>query len=198
MHHADIEYTQDSIPNEAGTTNGYTRLSLNFEKRVLFQNKITGIVRAMTGFTFVDNLQSGDISFINYGYGANYFIGGVLERPRVDDHTLRGLQEAELVVTQFMMLNLGVQFNPLKNIYLTPHVNLATVGHDDFTDYIQDAFSPGGNWSTENETSGIFSTGVTASYKSILGPVDLDISWANDINKVRVFFAIGYQFNRSK
>ena len=198
IHHADIEFTQDTIPDAAGTTNGFTRLGLIFEKRIPFQNKISGILRASTGFTFVDGLQSGEISFLNYGYGANYFLGGVLERPRTDDHALRGLQEAELVVTQFMMLNIGVQFNPFKSIYFTPHVNLATVGHDNFSEYMKDAFSPGGSWSDENETSGVISAGVTASYKSILGPVDFDVSWANDINKIRVFFGIGYQFNRSK
>lgn len=197
IHHADIEYTQDTIPNAEGTTNGFTRLGLNFEKRIPFQKKISGIIRASTGFTFVDDQQSGELSFVDYGYAANYYLGGVLERPRKEDHPLRGLQEAELVTTQFMMLNIGVQFNPLKSIYFTPHINLATVGHDNFTNYMEDAFSPSGNWSTENETSGVFSTGVTASYKSILGPVDLDFSWANDINKIRVFFRFGYQFNRS-
>ena len=198
LHEVNAEFTQDSIQDAIGTTNGFSRLGLHLEKRIPFQKKVSGIIRALTGFTFVDGLQSKDISFLDYGYGANYFLGGVLERPRKSEYALRGLQEAELVVTQFMMLNLGVQFNPFKSVYFTPHLNLATVGYDNFTDYMKDAFSPNGNWSEETGTSGVISAGVTASYKSILGPVDLDVSWANDINKIRVFFGIGYQFNRSK
>lgn len=197
VHYADIEYTQDSIPNADGPTNGFTRLGLNFEKRIPFRKNITGIVRASTGFTFIDDLQSGEISFLNYGYGANYYLGGVLERPRKDDHPFGGLREAELIASQFMMLNLGIQFNPLKSVYLTPHLNFGTVGYDNFSNFIKDAFSPSGSWSNENETSGIFSIGITSSYKSFLGPVDLDVSWINDINKIRVFLGVGYQFNRS-
>lgn len=197
IHHADIEFTQDTIPNADGPTNGFTRLGLSFEKRIPFRKKIIGIVRASTGFSLLDPIQSEEISFLDFGYGAKYFLGGVLERPRKDDHAFRGLRDAELIVTQFMMLNLGLQMNLIKSVYFTPHINLATVGYDDFTNYMNDAFSPSSNWSDENKTSGIISAGLTTSYKSFIGPVDLDVSWVNDINKFRIFLGIGYQFNRS-
>lgn len=197
IHYADIEYTQDTIPDVYGDTNGFSRFVLNYEKRIPFQKNISGIIGASTGFTFADPLQAGEISFLDYGYGANYYLGGILERPRKDDHPFRGLKEAELVVSQFMMLNLGVQFNPMKSVYLTPYFNLATIGYGNFSGYMKDAFSPKGSWSEENETSGVISAGITTSYKSFLGPVDFDVSWVNDINKIRVFFGIGYQFNRS-
>jgi NTE family protein len=197
IHQVDIEFTQDTIPDNEGETDGFTRLSLDFKKRIYVNNKISGIIHATTGFTFVDGIQAGELSFLDYGYGANYFIGGNLERPRVDDYMFRGLREAELIVSQFMILNLGVQFNPIKSIYITPHLNLASIGYGNFTDYMKDAFSPSGNWSEETETSGVFSVGVTSSYNSILGPLDLDISWVNDINKIRLFLGIGFQFNRS-
>jgi NTE family protein len=96
-----------------------------------------------------------------------------------------------------MMLNLGAQINLIKNFYITPHFNIATIGYDNFDDYIKDAFNPQGNWSEENSTSGVVSAGLTTSYMSLIGPIDLDISWINDINEIRFFVGIGFQFNRS-
>jgi NTE family protein len=43
----------------------------------------------------------------------------------------------------------------------------------------------------------LFSAGATASYNSYLGPINLDVSWVNDINKFRIFFSVGMHFNLS-
>lgn len=72
-----------------------------------------------------------------------------------------------------------------------------SVGFGDFNDYIKDAFSPKGKWQDAIENSLLMSAGATVTYKSFLGPVNFDVSWVNDINKVRLFFSIGLQFNRS-
>ena len=194
---ANLEYSHDTIPGRKGETNGFTRLNLNFDQRIPIGKNISGILQASVGFTFMDDLKSGQVDLPDVGYGVNYVLGGNLQRPRKNTYAFRGLRDAELVVTQFMMLNLAVQFNPVSNMYFTPHVNMATVGHDDFDQYISDAFTPTGRWSEELDISGVVSAGATMSYKSFLGPIDLDVSWVNDINKFRVFLGIGYQFNRS-
>ncbi|MCK5280612.1 MAG: hypothetical protein KAK04_18800, partial [Cyclobacteriaceae bacterium] len=140
---------------------------------------------------------SDNLSYLDFGFGAKYFLGGNILRPRKDDFMFRGLNESELIVSQFMMLNLGAQINPIKNIYITPHFNIATISYDSFDDYIKDAFNPQGNWSEENSTSRVVSAGLTTSYMSLIGPIDMDFSWINDINKIRFFVGIGFQFNRS-
>lgn len=195
-HDMDINFTDESIPRVNGATNGFTKLGLNFEKRWAVHKNITGILGASTNFIFVDDLQSGDVSFTEYGFGGSYSLGGNLIRPRKDDFIFPGLNEGELVVTQFMMLNLGLQVKTFKNLFLTPHFNIASVGFGNFDDYIEDAFNPKGDWQFI-ETSKLISGGITASYDSFLGPVNFDISWVNNINKVRVFFGVGIQFNRS-
>lgn len=197
IHHADLQFSQDTIPDAKGYTNGFTRLGMQFEERIPMGKKISAVVQASLGFTFVDELQSDELSFLNVGFGANYFLGGNWVRARRDNYVFRGLQDSEVVVPQFMMLNLGFQWSPIRKIFLTPHVNVASIGFDGFNEYIKDAISPGGRWSEEIETSGIISAGATASYRSLLGPIDLDISWVNDIDRFRVFLGFGYQFNRS-
>ena len=99
-----------------------------------------------------------------------------------------------------MKLHLGVQFMPVSNIYLTPHFEAASVGFGDFSDYIEDAFSPTGDWDDEGEneimeTSAVMSAGLTISYDSFLGPINLDGSWVNGINDFRLFFSLGLFFD---
>ena len=197
LNEVDLDFTDEEIPDIDGSTNGFTKLALNFEKRFLIRKKITGIIGANTGFIFVDDLGSEDISFIEYGFGASYSLGGNLIRPRKDDYLFPGLNEGELIVTQFMMLNLGMQFTPVKNAYITPHFHIASVGFSDFDDYIKDAFSPKGDWSEDFETSLLYSGGLTFSYKSLLGPINFDVSYVNQIKQVRLFFGVGIQLNRS-
>ncbi len=197
MHETDLKYSDNSIPNVKGNNNGFTKLGLDVEKRFSFNNKITGILGANAHFIFEDDLQTDDVSFSEYGYAAKYFLGGNYITPRKSSYIFPGLNEDELNVSQFMKLNLGIQFSPFKKVYITPHFNVASVGFADFSDYIEDAFSPGGNWEDGIETSALISTGATFSYHSFLGPVTFDVSWVNDINKVRLLFSVGLQFNRS-
>jgi NTE family protein len=193
----DLEFSDEPQTTIKGSTNGFTRLTVAYEKRILIKKKITGIVRATSGFIFEDNLKSNDISFTDYGYAAKYFLGGNLSPPRGGSYAFSGLHEGELNVNQFMKFNLGVQFNPINKIYVTPHLNYASVGFTNFNEYIKDTFFPKGNWTDQLETSSLFSAGATASYNSYLGPINLDVSWVNDINKFRIFFSVGMHFNLS-
>lgn len=196
IHETDVKFTKQYLENQKGSTNGFTKLSLDFSKRIPFHNKITGIVGATAGFIFEDYLSEDQVSFTDFGYGAKYFLGGNMLNPRNGSFMFPGLHEDELNINQLLKLNLGVQFNPLNKVYLTPHFNIASVGFNNFDEYIKEAFSPKGDWNTGFETSTIMSAGATASYHSYLGPITFDVSWVNDINKVRVFFNIGLVLNR--
>ena len=95
------------------------------------------------------------------------------------------------------MINMAARFRPMQKIYLTPHLNLGSVGFDNFDDYSNDFFTPNGSWDEESRTSFLVTAGVTASYNSILGPIDFDVSWVNNVSKIRLFLGVGYHFNRS-
>ena len=134
---------------------------------------------------------------MNYGFGGKYSLGGVLTAPKKTTYVFPGLHEDELVVSQFMKLNLAMQWKPLGKLFIIPHVDLASVGFGEFSDYLSEAFSPRGKWSEYAETSALMAIGTTLAYHSFLGPVTFDLSWVNDVNKVRVFFGVGLQLNRS-
>jgi NTE family protein len=192
-----LKYSDQTIPNINGSTNGYTKLGLNFEKRLPLQNKITGIFGTSAGFIFEDELQENDVSFSDFGVGAKYILGGNLQDPRKNNYIFPGLIEGELTVSQFIKLDIAAQFNSMNRVYITPHINLAYVGFNGFEDYIKDTFSAKGKWENSTEPSLLFSAGAMISYNSILGPVNLDVSWVDSTDKIRVFIGIGLHFNRS-
>ena len=199
----DAEYVPDdqNVPGDQliykGSVNSFTKLGFDIEHRRPFSKKVTGIVGANLAFIIQDPMSSGDLAFDEYGYSAMYSVGGTVVSPRKDTYMFPGMHEDEVFLTQMMKVNLGVQINPFSKFYFTPHVNLASVGFGDFDDYIEDAFSPKGNWSEAIETSSVVSAGVNFAFHSFLGPVNFDVSYVNDIDKVRVFFSIGLLFNRS-
>ncbi len=192
-----LKETDENLTPVAGNTNGFTKLNLNFEKRLNFSKNVTGIVKAHTNFIFEDPLASDDISFNEYGYAAKYSLGGYLQNNRNNSFMFAGLHEDELVVNQFMKLSVGAQFQPVNKIYIVPHANLASVGFTYFEEYIEDAFWPKGTWTDKIETSTLFSVGSTFSYHSILGPINFDVSYVNEINKFRLYFSVGLLFNSS-
>lgn len=201
LHDVDINFFDNEEDEDVnGSTNGFTKLVLDFEKRFDFTKKVTGIVGANIGFIFEDAIADNEYSFAEYGYAAKYSLGGILTAPRKESYVFAGLHEDELFATEFMRLSLAAQINPLKSIFIIPHFDIASVGRGDFDDYIQDAFSPSGHWSDVDETeaaSAVMSAGATFAYHSLLGPINFDVSWVNDINKVRVFFSVGLILNRS-
>lgn len=180
-----------------GETNGFTKLSLDFQKRFHLLPKTAAIIGATGNFIMQDELRDGDVSFTQYGIGAKYFLGGVQEEPSKNNYVFPGLYEGELIASQFLKLNLGLQYNPVGKLFVTPHMNLATVGFADFDDFIDNPFAAKGNWNDAEETSMLLSSGATFSYHSILGPVNLDVSWVNKTDKVRVFLGIGFNLNKS-
>lgn len=197
LHDVQLDLAFDDLQDVNGPTNGFTKFNLDYEQRWVLSEKLTGIVGANAIFIFQDELEGDELSFSEYGYGAMYGLGGVVPQARVGTFMFPGLHEDETFVTQMMRIDLGAQINPFSKFYFTPHVNIATVGFNDFDDYIDNAFSPSGNWSDGIETSSIISAGIEFAYHSFLGPVNFDVSYVNDIDKVRVFFSIGLLFNRS-
>ncbi|TDD78507.1 patatin-like phospholipase family protein [Flavobacterium caseinilyticum] len=192
-----IAFTETDSTDFSGSTNGFSKVGFAFEKRIQIKKKITGIMGLDANFIFQDKPRDNQGSFSNYGYAAKYFIGGFLPSSGSNRIVFPGLYEDELNVTHFTAIKLGVQLNPVGKIYLTPHFDIASVGFGNFKEYIGGTFNNKGNWDDNKETSVLMSAGAAIAYQSILGPFHFDTSWINDLNKVRLFFSVGYSFNPS-
>ena len=144
LNDVDVKYADEDGTIEKGSTNDFTKITMDYEYRKDFSKKVVGIIGANTAFIFEDAMESGDLSFSTYGYAAKFALGGTVISPRKGTYIFPGMHEDEIFVSQMMKLNLGVQLNPFSKFYFTPHVNIATVGFGDFDEYIEDAFSPSG------------------------------------------------------
>lgn len=195
---ANIEYDESFQLNESGETNGYFKLSGEYEKRYPLKSVFSLILGANFGFTFIDNQKSNELSFIDNGFGAKYYLGGVLKQNRRDSYVFNGLEDAELVATQFIKTKIALQINPFRNIYITPYANLASVGFGDADHYFDSIFNADGDWINTSTPSFLFSAGTTFSYQSILGPVNFDMAYLNNVDKVNLFFSVGLRLNIPK
>jgi NTE family protein len=189
-------YSDLNTTSVRGVTNGFTQLNLNFEHRRAFSQRLTGIVGISSGITLADNQKENEASFFEFGYPELYLLGGNLPIQRADSFAFQGLNEDELSVSQFMMVKLGLQFSTSSKFFITPQLNIASVGFDTLEKYTDNFFTPSSNWQALDGTSILYSAGATISYKSILGPIDLNTTWTNDSKELRVFLNIGIPFNR--
>jgi NTE family protein len=187
-----IEFPED---NASGSLNGSSKVSFQFEKRMPITRKTSLIAGLSSGLLFMDQLDSDDFSLIDYGLPAKYTLGGNLISPVENTFVFQGLNETDLIVTQFVKATVGAQINPFNKIYITPYVNLASVGFNDFDNYIDSVFSSKGKWINTTETSFLFSGGTTISYSSILGPVNFDMAYLNNVDQLKIFFSVGLRFN---
>ena len=71
------------------------------------------------------------------------------------------------------------------------------MGFGSFEDYIKNVVPAKGQWQDFKDVSFLLSSGLTIGYDSILGPVTFDVSWVNDMDKIRFFFGVGFPLNRS-
>jgi len=193
---ASIFYSDPEAVDLTGLHYGFTNIQANYHKRIPLANKITGIFEASMGFTIADSDEENEISFYNAGFPQLFHLGGNLPLQRINNVGFQGLQEDEVISSQFILVKLASQFDIFNNIYISPNFNIASIGFNDLEEFSKNAFNPKGSWQVSDQTSLLMSIGTMVSYKSLLGPVDLSVSWTNDINKVRLFLSVGIPFNR--
>lgn len=193
----DVAFSGLETPNEKGSISNYTKFGFDVEKRIPLSAKFSGIIAASGNYLVVDSEDKNHISFNDFGFGAKYSLGGNQLNPRRDSFIFPGLKEGELSVSQFTKINLGLQYNIKSKLYIIPHIDLAIIGNENFSTYAENIANPKGQWQDFRNTGLLISSGATFGYDSILGPVTLDVSWVNDVDKVRLFFGVGFPLNRS-
>lgn len=197
LHEVTASFYLAELPNESGSTNGFTKFSAKYEKRVPIKKYLTGIFGANTSYIFEDKLQSNELSFNDYGYAEKYFIGGILPIPDKNSYNFPGLNQQELAVTQYTELFLAAQLTVTDNVFFIPHFNVASVGYADFDEYVDEAFDFNSDWQNKTQTSLLMSAGALLSYNSFLGPINIDGSWINGVEEFKFFLSLGLSFNIS-
>lgn len=190
-----LDFVDPAMTDIKGRTNDYTKFTLDYMARWPLNKRLVMVLGAGVGYIFEDPLKAGQTAFTDYGIGGKFYFGGNLPDARSGNIPFPGLKPSELFLSQFTRADLGLQYKVGGKFYISPHVDAAALGFGRFDDYVSGIFSDTGGWQDMDRPAFIFSAGSTFSYNSLLGPIDFDIAWVNDIDKLRLFISIGFPFN---
>nr|WP_315141977.1 patatin-like phospholipase family protein [uncultured Flavobacterium sp.] len=177
-----------------GELNNFTKFQVNYQTRIPITNKLTSILESSIGLTHT--YRNDKIDYFENGYSDYFFMGGALPINRENTIKNMGLYEDELFASQIATINLGMQYSPYLDFYITPSVSYSTVGFNSIENFTSNFWKANTNWNDRTNTSYLITNAITVSYNSFIGPIDLTVSKTSDIEKPRIFLSIGIPFNR--
>lgn len=176
---------------QTGRVQPYFRFNLRAQRNIEIRKGVVLQIVGQIGLTQEAFTSVNKYSAYTVGAGDFISVGGQLQRPRPNNFVFMGLKDGEIAVPQIFMGGVKVQTEITKNIYLIPSINLLAAGHDSkaFWNTLTDF-----HFSEEVNDSAFyqFGFGLTASYMSLLGPIQVSVSKDQQVGKVRGFFSIGF------
>jgi NTE family protein len=178
------------------------RASFIFEKYFKIVSRISLITSFKTGVVLNQLFKLKNASNVptaeNETSFAEYFnIGGINTTSRTGSVDLWGYRNGEIASKAFYTLRFSVQWEVIHKLFVTPYVNVlySTASIDDFGKNIQYAFdySKKDQLKTYDYTSSI-GYGINLRFKTILGPINLNVSKISGFNKPTAFLSVGYYF----
>lgn len=160
------------------TPKNLTSVSINENFALPITKNIAVKATAFLGMHFSSTNTNEDQSpylFLNQKYnlgGSEYNFTGA-------NPEFNGLRQKELPINSIAKLGLEIQYKFYKNLYLTPSFHYGK-GSDELSPF---------KYSDE-----IYGYGLNLGYKSILGPININVSKNNILDLWRVYFSIGFKF----
>ncbi len=191
---ADFLLTEDTIRIEErldGNLHNYLRFNLKGLHIVPTGDRLSLQFPCQVGLTQEVTSNEDDFSAYTFGAGDFFRLGGELQRPRDIHFPFIGLREAELSVPQVITIGARLQWNPLKNVYLSPTVDMLAAGYDSekFWKGLPDFDF------AKVSTDGAFyqvGYGVNLGYMSMIGPINVAAHNNTESRELRWFLSIGF------
>lgn len=192
--------------SQHGVFNPYNRLFARCHHYQPLTSKISIKTGFDAGFMFYHlwNMDTTGLSGYSYSNGNpsvdNFYIGGAEQRSRLTSFIpLWGAKEGEYVISNFIMVHLGLQWEILPKLYFTPCVTYA-FGASSLEHFFQDMFKSDPfqgklTYISDNHYyMSMISSGVNIGYKAFFGPVNLNISNISSLEDSRIYLSVGYRF----
>jgi NTE family protein len=178
------------------------RVAFSFEKYFPVSRKISLQTTIKTGFVIQELYKikstpklpiiDDETSFAEY-----FNIGGVNTTARNGAIDLWGYRNGEIGSKAFYTAKFGVQWEVIRKLFLTPYINLLYSASEvvDFTNNLKYAFDyakkdPNKTYDYTNSIG----YGINLRFKTILGPINLNVSKISSFSKPTAFLSIGYYF----
>lgn len=145
----------------------FLRTSISFEMATPLSRRIHFTLKSHAG-VLIGNKQitSGNV------VGENFLLGGIEQRQSPNYFPFAGNREGATLHAAFATAQMGIRLEVLNNVFIVP----------------QGSFLAGDNASTA------WSTGFSVGYRTPFIPILVSLSKANNDNRWRPYFAIGYRF----
>lgn len=178
------------------------RVAFTYDKYFQVHRKISIPVSFKTGFVF-NNLYhilstakypvlEGSTSFAEY-----FSVGGINTTSRNGAVDLWGYRNGEISTKAFYSLRFGIQWECIRKLFVTPYLNILYSADEvvDFGNNIKHAFDY--SKKDPNVTLGYTNSicyGINIRFKTILGPINLNVSKVSSFSQPTAFLSIGYYF----
>ncbi|WP_430403575.1 BamA/TamA family outer membrane protein [Fluviicola sp.] len=192
---------QESFKDKVKFNPSY-RVSFVFEKYFKIVPKLSLITALKTGFVInqlykVKNASDTPTAENETSFAEYFSIGGINTTSRTGSVDLWGYRNGEISSKAFYTLRFGAQWEVIHKLFVTPYVNIlySTASMDDFGKNIPYAFDYAKKdpLKTYDYTSSI-GYGINVRFKTILGPINLNVSKISSFNKPTAFLSVGYYF----
>lgn len=171
----------------------YARINFQGLKNIPVSKRTTLQLLSQIGVTQEISSDENKFSAYDAGAGDFFFIGGLVHRTKSNYFTFMGLREGEIVAPQIITLGMQMQYSLSKNFYLTPGINILAAGYDPSTFW---STLPEFRFGKESATHAFyqFGYGLTASYMSIIGPIEIRVARDAQVSEWRYIFNLGFNF----
>lgn len=148
----------------------------SFSKKIVLHTRFFYGLNLDLKKKFSDNFYFDSFLFLNQ----KFYMGGFSNLNTDNTQIFTGLRYNEYPVNNVTSLYMGLQYNPVGRLYVTPSVSM---GYDLFS------INP---FSEESEF--LLGYGLDVDYMSFLGPIKVSWTRSNLLNKNRLFISLGYAF----
>lgn len=171
----DFEYTYNNETVSSDTLGlnygNYVRLFIRADHFAALGSKFVFSQNATLAYIFADN-----------PYIANNFLAGGISEVIRNQVPFAGLNESEVKTGSIALVQLGMQYQLAKNIYLTGRINAA----------LYDFHGKAGDMTaSDNLLTGY---GLTFGYNSVIGPIEITTMYCDQDGKLRTNLNLGYRF----
>ncbi|NVO11443.1 MAG: patatin-like phospholipase family protein [Bacteroidales bacterium] len=195
-----------TITNNQVFFSPYNRLFIKFNHYTPISRKTSLITNFNTGLIFYKLINLDTANLVGYQYSKenptidNFYIGGAEQRSRATSFIpFWGAKEGEFMVTNYVIAQLGLQWEAYPKLYITPSFSYCfeTSSVNNFIKDIINADPAEGkryNPSPKHSYMALYSSGINIGYKSFFGPINFNISKISKYNYYRIYFSVGYRF----
>lgn len=178
------------------------RVAFTFEKFFKVSRHISLQTSLKTGFVInqlyqIKSTTALPVSDDGTSFAEYFNIGGINTTSRNGSVDLWGYRNGEISSKAFYTLKFGVQWEVIRKLFVTPYVNIlySTSEASFFSKHIEQSF----NYTKKDpnkiyDYSNSIGYGINIRFKTILGPINLNISKVSSFSKPTAFLSIGYYF----